>query len=138
MIVITTLSSRIKQRMKELRLTDKAVAEKIDVHYKTVQSWVNRNVQPSAFIAYQLSQILQCDFQWLITGFEAKEPGMVKELLAVYNINNKTDIKIMGNGSTNLNDPIIGKILKELEKADQDDLEKILRLIQLSLSIEKK
>lgn len=139
MIKISTISSRLKQKMEDRGFNKASLSRKLKVHKTTVASWIDKNVQPSAYIAYQLSQVLQCDFQWLVTGTESKsDPAMVKELIAVYNINNKTDIKIESDGSTKLNDPIIGKILKELDKADPDDLERILKLIQLSLKIEKK
>lgn len=70
----TGIGRRIKRRMRQLGLTQQAVAERIGWTQGQVSHIVRGRVQMvMADNLFKLADVLQCDPRWLATGEEAEE-----------------------------------------------------------------
>lgn len=62
------IGERIKQRRKELGLSQIDIYNKCDITSGALSKIENGKTTPSIIVFYKLSQILQCDMDWLATG----------------------------------------------------------------------
>lgn len=81
------IGQRIKQRRKQLNITQEALAKKINgITHVAVSNWENGRTVPNAINTVELSAVLNCSLDWLLYG------GVFAE--------NKTDILL--NENTNI------------------------------------
>lgn len=62
------MGERIRQKRKELKLTQQALAEKAGVNRVTVTGWEKDDYQPNGANLQALSDALNCDPLWLVSG----------------------------------------------------------------------
>lgn len=65
------IGERIKQRRKELGLSQIDIYNKCDITSGALSKIENGKTTPSIIVFYKLSQILQCDMDWLATGYSS-------------------------------------------------------------------
>jgi len=75
------IGTRIKQRRKELGLTQSAVGRSIGVSKATVSLWENDVTAPNGANLQALAKVLQQSAEWILTG---KEPNEIREGVALY------------------------------------------------------
>jgi len=63
-----SFGDRVKQRRKTLKLTQKALANKVGISRSAVNSWEMGDHIPGGKPAQLLPEALQCNWQWLETG----------------------------------------------------------------------
>ncbi|UXE39596.1 LexA family protein [Raoultella ornithinolytica] len=68
------MSDRIRQRRKELKLTQQALADMAGVNRVTVTGWERDDYQPNGANLQALAKALQCDPLWLVSGKGDSEP----------------------------------------------------------------
>lgn len=62
------IGERIKQQRKNLKLTQKQVADELEITPGAVTQWETGMTEPKNL--YKLSQVLKCSQEWLLTGKE--------------------------------------------------------------------
>jgi len=62
------MGERIRQKRKELNLTQQALAEKAGVNRVTVTGWEKDDYQPNGANLQALADALKCDPNWLVSG----------------------------------------------------------------------
>ncbi|MBZ6397238.1 MULTISPECIES: LexA family protein [Pantoea] len=62
------MGERIRQKRKELNLTQQALAEKAGVNRVTVTGWEKDDYQPNGANLQALADALKCDPTWLVSG----------------------------------------------------------------------
>lgn len=62
------MGDRIREKRKELKLTQQALAEKAGVNRVTVTGWEKDDYQPNGANLQALSEALDCDPLWLVSG----------------------------------------------------------------------
>jgi SOS-response transcriptional repressor LexA len=62
------LNIRLRQRRKELKLTQKQIAKSIGITASSVTQWELGSTKPSGESLYALSKALQCQPEWLLYG----------------------------------------------------------------------
>lgn len=70
-INMTSIGNRIRDRRKELGLTQTDIHEKCGIASGALSQMESGNRTPSAITLYKLSTVLDCSIDWLITGFSA-------------------------------------------------------------------
>jgi len=67
--VETSIGQRIRHKRKEFGWTQQELAKKLkDVSHVAISQWESNTTKPNAENLYELSQILGCDFGWLLKG----------------------------------------------------------------------
>lgn len=106
---IKTVGNRIKNRRKELNLTQLEIKEKTGISSGNMSDIERGNRLPAASTLVQLSEILQCSIDWILTG---KSP--IQE-------NSKTsDIDDF--------ERILLELYRELSDEDKEDIEMLVQL----------
>ncbi|EAO0751843.1 helix-turn-helix domain-containing protein [Salmonella enterica] len=67
------MSDRIRQRRKELKLTQQALAELAGVNRVTVTGWESNEYQPNGINIIALCEALGCSPAWLVSGVDTPE-----------------------------------------------------------------
>lgn len=75
-----TIGKRIKTRRKELNITLTQIQEKTNISSGNLSCLENGKYLPSALALIELSSILECSIDWILTG---KYPNPEKENLPV-------------------------------------------------------
>ncbi len=101
-----SIGERIKIRRLELRLTQTDIYEKCGIASGVLSRIENGKNVPSAIAFYKLSQVLECDMDWLATGNSA-------------NMQNHIFCK---------NEELLLKGFRELPEEDQEELIDILEI----------
>lgn len=70
------MSDRIRQRRKELNLTQQALADLAGVNRVTVTGWEKDDYQPNGANLQALANALKCDPLWLVSGKGSPEPKL--------------------------------------------------------------
>ncbi|MFT4271311.1 MAG: S24 family peptidase [Pantoea sp.] len=65
---MTDMGERIRQKRKELKLTQQALADKAGVNRVTVTGWEKDDYQPNGANLQALADALSCDPLWLVSG----------------------------------------------------------------------
>lgn len=65
------IGERIKTRRKELGLSQTDIYERCDITSGALSKIENGKTTPSVIAFYKLSQVLECDMNWLATGLSA-------------------------------------------------------------------
>jgi len=63
-----TLGSRIKERRKALKLTQKETAKSVGVSHATISQWEGDVTSPRGMNLFELAKILNCSQEWLLHG----------------------------------------------------------------------
>lgn len=103
-----TIGERIKSRRQELHLTQTDIARNSDISSGNISGMENGKFLPSALALHQLSVLLKCSIDWIITG----EVSNIEEL-------NFSDIE--------------DNLLRSFRSLDESDQEEILELIEFKL-----
>lgn len=74
MPMTTTFARRLKERRKELGLTQKDVGKRAGVTHATISQWEKEGSSPSGENLFALSKALKCDPTWLLEGSAGNEP----------------------------------------------------------------
>ncbi|MBB1489076.1 LexA family protein [Oceanospirillum sediminis] len=62
------INERIKQRRKELGLTQQDIANKLKITKASISLWENGSTQPKGENLFALSKVLNCSQEWLLYG----------------------------------------------------------------------
>lgn len=73
------MSDRIRQRRKELKLTQQALAELAGVNRVTVTGWESDEYQPNGINIIALSEALGCSPAWLVSGIDTPEEAQIPQ-----------------------------------------------------------
>lgn len=65
------IGERIKTRRKELKLSQTDIYERCDITSGALSKIENGKTTPSVIAFYKLSQVLECDMNWLATGISS-------------------------------------------------------------------
>lgn len=68
---MTDIGKRIKDRRKELNLSQLDIYERCDITSGALSKIENGKTTPSITAFYKLSSILECDMDWLATGYSS-------------------------------------------------------------------
>jgi len=71
-----TLGERIRQRRKELKLTQLQVAKKVGVSHVTVSQWESDIMKLKAENLYHLAKLLNTNARWLLSGEGSTAPDI--------------------------------------------------------------
>lgn len=76
-----SIGERIKNRRKELNLSQIDIYEKCELTSGALSKIENGKTIPSILVFYKLSQALDCDINWLLTGDSShlQNPGICKK-----------------------------------------------------------
>lgn len=58
----------VDKRLKSLNLTHKDFAEAMEISYRTLQGWINKDRYPDVIQAYMMANCLECSVEFLING----------------------------------------------------------------------
>lgn len=105
-INITDIGNRIKNRRKELGLTQTDIYQECGIASGALSQIENGNRTPSAIAFYKLSQVLNCNMEWLITGIATSMQSFIIS---------ESEEKLLNN-------------YRELTQEDQDELIAILQM----------
>ena len=113
-----TIGERIRQRRKELNLTQKELSRRMKgISHVAISQWESSTTKPNAENLYDLSNVLGCEPSWLLRG--------VKDNVGIANINpNGTRIPILDY-----------KSLEQWHSAQLFELEKGVEYIMTDLSV---
>ena len=76
---MTTLAERIAQARKNLGLSQEKLAERMNISRGACGHWERGVASPSTDHLHKLSQILDIDIHWLITGKQNNAPIRINE-----------------------------------------------------------
>jgi len=105
-IDMLSIGKRIKSRRLELHLTQTDIYEKCGIASGVLSRIENGKNVPSVIAFHRLSQVLQCDMNWLATGFSTNMQNLI----------------FCKNEETLLNS------FRELSEEDQEELMQILEI----------
>ena len=80
---MTTLAKRIAQARKNLGLSQERLAERLNISRGACGHWERGVATPSTDHLYSLSQILDIDIHWLVTGERYDSPIQINETSVV-------------------------------------------------------
>lgn len=84
------IGERIKQRRKQLNITQEVLAKKINgITHVAVSNWENGRTVPNAINTIELSVVLNCSLDWLLYG------GVFSENKKDISLNENTNIPIL-------------------------------------------
>ena len=74
------IGERTKIRRKELKLSQTDIYERCDITSGALSKIENGKTTPSVIVFYKLSQVLECDMNWLATGISSntQNPNICK------------------------------------------------------------
>ncbi len=107
-INMISIGNRIRDRRKELRLTQTDVFHECGIASGALSQMENGTRTPSAITLYKLSQVLKCNMEWLITGKSTHSEN--------HEISKKEE-----------------KILYDFRKLSNEDQEELQEILQLKL-----
>lgn len=107
------IGERIKTRRKELKLSQTDIYERCDITSGALSKIENGKTTPSIIAFYKLSQVLECDMNWLATGISS---NMQKS-----NICKKEE-----------------KLLNGFRELPEDDKEELMEILEMKLRKVKK
>lgn len=103
------IGQRIKERRKELKITQTQIQQETSVSSGNLSCIENGKYLPSAVALLELSKILNCSIDWILTGNSS--------------ISNNTEV---------LNDAEV-KLLNGFRELAEDDKDEIIGLLQIKL-----
>ena len=90
-----TLWQKIKKFRNEKNLTQKDLADQLNVSFQTVSKWENDENEPDIYTLKELSKIFNCSLDWLLSNEEEnkdiseskeepKEVPVIKETIVIH------------------------------------------------------
>lgn len=118
---VATIGERIREKRKELGLTQKQLADKLGVRYQTVQAWELNARNPKPETVKKFAEALDVSANWLIYG--EGDPDQISLLdLDAFEGELKKAVR-KGNGVVELSESSAKKILDDLQNILDDALE---------------
>lgn len=112
-INMESIGDRIKNRRKEMQLTQTDIFNICGIRSGALSRIENGTSVPSVILFYKISQVLECDMQWLLTGV-----------------------------SSNMEIPVLSKkeeiLLEGFQKLSEYDQEEIIAIINIKLQRARK
>ncbi len=105
-IDMESVGNRIKNRRKEMQLTQTDIFNMCGIHSGALSRIENGTSVPSVILFYRIAQVLECDIQWLLTGISSN----------------------MKNCIFSKNEEALLEGFRELSEDDQDELMGILEM----------
>ncbi|AVJ17448.1 transcriptional regulator [Serratia sp. MYb239] len=75
-----TPGSRIRARRKEMKLTQRSLAQALGISHVSVSQWERDDSEPSGKNLFSLSRALRCSPTWVLFGDEEQQPSQVDEI----------------------------------------------------------
>ncbi|ECC3821353.1 helix-turn-helix domain-containing protein [Salmonella enterica] len=72
----TTLGQRIRERRKQLKMSQNALSKVAGVSYSSISLWENDNTAPRGENLHKLAMALQCSPTWVLYGDDEKAPEL--------------------------------------------------------------
>lgn len=114
-IIMKSIGERIRDRRKELHLTQNDIKSACGISSGALSEIENGNRTPSVVIFHALANVLECSMDWLATGESSKTE----------------------NASSSASGDVLNDVEKELLKGfrqlDQDDQDELMGLLALKL-----
>lgn len=60
--------NNVKVKAKEQGITQKDIAEKLNINFRTYSNWMYRDIQPSFIILIKVAEVLSVSTDYLLTG----------------------------------------------------------------------
>lgn len=105
-----TIGKRIKDRRKELHLTQTDIKSAVGISSGNISDIENGNRLPAALTLVQLSSVLQCSIDWMLTGISPTKENTSTSFFG------ESDETTLLSG------------FRELEKEDKEELLEILQM----------
>lgn len=107
-----TIGARIKNRRKELKLTQTDIKAAVGISSGNISDIENGNRLPAASTLVQLAEALQCSIDWMLTGASPEPENSVP---------------------SEVGDSVEADLLKGFRQLDRDDQDEIMGLLELKL-----
>ncbi|HGJ5862607.1 MAG TPA: helix-turn-helix domain-containing protein [Arsenophonus nasoniae] len=89
----TSIGNRIRDRRKELKLTQNQIAKALEVSRVSVTKWENGETKPDGENLYLLTKVLGCDIEWLLYGKDSH--SNINKKLSNFSFSNVKSIPIL-------------------------------------------
>lgn len=77
-----SIAKRVKDRLKELEMSEYAAAKSLGMHYSNIQGLTAGRVKKPRYLG-ELAELLQVNEKWLRTGEGAKEPDEIAKIAQI-------------------------------------------------------
>ncbi|MFV9067747.1 helix-turn-helix domain-containing protein [Serratia fonticola] len=75
-----TPGTRIRERRKELKHTQRSLAQALHISHVSVSQWERDDSEPSGKNLFSLSKVLRCSPTWILYGDEEQQPSPADDL----------------------------------------------------------
>ncbi|MDP8609664.1 helix-turn-helix domain-containing protein [Serratia marcescens] len=75
-----TPGSRIRGRRKEMKLTQRSLAQALGISHVSVSQWERDDSEPTGKNLFSLSRVLRCSPTWILFGDEEQQPSQIDEI----------------------------------------------------------
>lgn len=103
-----SIGKRIRQLRKSFHLTQKQLADKVNVSSQVISNWEREYTEPGSDDVKALSQVLDCSADYILEGIEKSTAEIEEEEFQAF-----------------ANDPELGRWYRELPESDEEDLRRL-------------
>lgn len=114
-IIMKSIGERIRDRRKELHLTQNDIKSACGISSGALSEIENGNRTPSVVIFHALANVLECSMDWLATGESSKTENA------------------SSSASGDILNDVESDLLKGFRQLDQDDQDELMGLLALKL-----
>ncbi|EMH4928132.1 MULTISPECIES: helix-turn-helix domain-containing protein [Serratia] len=75
-----TTGSRIRGRRKEMKFTQRSLAQALGISHVSVSQWERDDSEPTGKNLFSLSRVLRCSPTWILFGDEEQQPSQIDEI----------------------------------------------------------
>ncbi|ELY1862422.1 TPA: helix-turn-helix domain-containing protein [Serratia marcescens] len=75
-----TPGSRIRGRRKEMKFTQRSLAQALGISHVSVSQWERDDSEPTGKNLFSLSRVLRCSPTWILFGDEEQQPSQIDEI----------------------------------------------------------
>jgi transcriptional regulator with XRE-family HTH domain len=129
------LGDRIKSKLKEKKISQKILAELIDIPQSTLSEIIKNKYNPNVNTVKLIAHFLEVDLNWLITGISAEDRAIEK--LNEIIIKEESEDGIIKEREVQYGGIYIKILIKKIIKLRPQNREKIIELIDLYLKKEE-
>jgi len=115
-----SIGKRIKQLRKSSHLTQKQLADKVNVSSQVISNWEREYTEPGSDDVKALSQVFNCSADYILEGKEKTAAEIEEEEFQAF-----------------ANDPELQRWYKELPKNDEEDIRKLRDMWEIMRSDRK-
>lgn len=112
-ISMESVGERIKNRRKELQLTQTDIFDMCGIRSGALSRIENGTSVPSVILFYKISQVLKCDMNWLLTGVSS---NMENSVLSIFE----------------------EELITSLRQLNENDQDEIMDILQVKLNRAKR